>query len=105
MGENCDAQGVYIFDVRTNRERDDISSREGAGYDKKTKRRIEMTKREAAIVTAYTGILIGDVRDFYDYVKEIMGRSYMTHEYADQELWAEIKERTKGDFINIRVEK
>ena len=34
-----------------------------------------MTKREAAIITAYTGVFIGDVDELYKYVSEIMGRT------------------------------
>lgn len=60
-----------------------------------------MTKREAAILTAYTGILCGDLDDFYRYVKEIMGKSYMTHEYSNPELWAKIKTKSKKDFLEI----
>lgn len=32
-----------------------------------------MTKREAAIVSAYTGYLIGEFKDYHAYVEEIMG--------------------------------
>ena len=40
-----------------------------------------MTKREAAIVSVYTGVLIGDFSDFYAYAVEIMGRPIFTHEF------------------------
>lgn len=33
-----------------------------------------MTKREAAIITAYTGVFIGDLDEFYKYAKELLGR-------------------------------
>ena len=40
-----------------------------------------MTKREAAIVSVYTGVLIGDFSDFYAYAVEIMGRrSHLSRE-------------------------
>ena len=32
-----------------------------------------MTKREAAIVSAYTGVLIGDFNEMHRYIEEIMG--------------------------------
>lgn len=39
-----------------------------------------MTKREAAIISAYTGILIGDFNDMHKYIEEIAGCSVFTHE-------------------------
>jgi len=39
-----------------------------------------MTKREAAIVSAYTGILIGSFSDLHQYIEEIMKRPVWTHE-------------------------
>lgn len=41
-----------------------------------------MTKREAAIVFAYTGICIGDIADMQAYVEEKAGQAVMTHELA-----------------------
>ena len=38
-----------------------------------------MTKREAAIITAYTGILIGKFNDFHKYIEEKAGRGVYTH--------------------------
>lgn len=60
-----------------------------------------MTKREAAIVSAYTGYLIGDFDEFHKYVSEIMDRPVFTHEFL--ELEDEIQEKSKQDFINIKV--
>lgn len=61
-----------------------------------------MTKREAAIISAYTGILIGSFDDFHDYVEEIMGMPIYTHEIAH--ISDEIKEKSKKDFLEIVVE-
>lgn len=61
-----------------------------------------MTKREAAIVSAYTGYLIGEFSDFHDYVEEIMGRPIFTHELLN--IAVELKEKSKKDFMNIEVE-
>lgn len=63
-----------------------------------------MTEREKAIVMAYTGctMLAGDKLDiFYQYVKEKLGRSVMTHELAYEEVQDAIKEAAKEDFIEI----
>lgn len=61
-----------------------------------------MTKQEAAIVEAYTGItmLIGkDTSIFYEYIAKLMGRPVYTHEIPG--LADELKERSKPDFINL----
>ena len=63
-----------------------------------------MTKREAAIVTAYTKILIGDFHTAHQYIEEIMERPVMTHELADTATWEDIQALAKPDFISITVE-
>lgn len=63
-----------------------------------------MTKRECAIVEAYTGICMcaGDNRgEAYKYFQEIMGRPVYTNELADKAFQNEIKERSKDDFIEL----
>lgn len=60
-----------------------------------------MTKREAAIVSAYTGYLIGEFSDFQAYVEEIMGRPIFTHELPM--ITDELKEASKKDFMSIKV--
>jgi hypothetical protein len=62
-----------------------------------------MTKREAAIVGAYTGVLLGEFSDMHEYIEEVMKRSVFTHEMGSQEIADEIKEKSKEDFVNIRV--
>ena len=60
-----------------------------------------MTKREAAIVSVYTGVLIGDFSDFYAYAVEIMGRPIFTHEFPY--IADELKEKSKKDFMSIQI--
>lgn len=63
-----------------------------------------MTKKEAAIVSAYTGILIGEFSDLHEYIEKILGRPIFSHQLANNEIYAEIKEKSRNDFINITVE-
>ena len=63
-----------------------------------------MTKDEAAIVTAYTGVLIGEFDDFCKYAEKIIGRSIMTHELASKEMWKELRSAARNDFIGITVQ-
>lgn len=63
-----------------------------------------MTKREAAIIMAYTGqvMLTGDdFGIFHKYVENILGRPVYTHEFAYERVMDEIKEKSKNDFIDI----
>lgn len=62
-----------------------------------------MTKREAAIVSAYTGMLIGDFSEMHKYIEQIMDRPVWTHELANKNLVQEIKKRSKNDFCSITV--
>ena len=62
-----------------------------------------MTKSEAAIVSAYTGILIGSFSDMHEYVEKIMRRPVMTHEMGNKIIADEIKEKSKADFIGIFI--
>lgn len=62
-----------------------------------------MTAREAAIVSAYTGILIGSFSEMHAYVEEIMRRPVWTHEMASEAIFEQIKAKAKPDFIDIRV--
>lgn len=64
-----------------------------------------MTKREAAIVSAYTGVLIGKFSDMHKYIEEKLNRPVFTHELGNKELCKEIKEISKQDFINIGITK
>lgn len=63
-----------------------------------------MTTREAAIVSAYTGVLIGELSDMQTYVEEIMGRPVWTHEMGTKAVAEAIREKSKDDFCNIVVE-
>ena len=61
-----------------------------------------MTKREAAVIEIYTGVvmLIGDDKKYvYEYEEKLLGFPIFSHEfpeYADK-----LKELSKPDFIEI----
>ena len=63
-----------------------------------------MTDREKAIVMAYTEVcmLSGDeLKIFYDYVEEKLGRPVFTHDLASDSIWDEIKKASKNDFLEL----
>lgn len=63
-----------------------------------------MTKKECAIVMAYTGIVMLSGEDFqiyHKYIEDIMGRPVWTHELANESVVEEIKEKSKYDFLKL----
>jgi len=60
-----------------------------------------MTRNESAIISAYTGILSGPFDAFHEYIEKLLGRPVMTHELADNKVAAEIKQKSKPDFIKM----
>jgi hypothetical protein len=62
-----------------------------------------MTKHEAAVMTAFTGVLIGSFNDFNDYVEKIIGLPIWAHQFGDVSFAEEIKEASRKDFIAIKV--
>lgn len=60
-----------------------------------------MTAREAAIVSAYTGKILGQFRNCHGYIEELMGRPVFTHELPA--LRDELQKRAKADFVGIEV--
>ncbi|KKN73083.1 hypothetical protein LCGC14_0403920 [marine sediment metagenome] len=62
-----------------------------------------MTKREAAIVSAYTGIMLGHFSDLQDYTEKLLQRPVWTHQFANKKIVNEIKNKSKQDFCSISV--
>lgn len=60
-----------------------------------------MTKRESAIISAYTGILCGPFDAMHAYIEEIMGRPVFTHELAQDSVVAKIKDLAKPDLLAL----
>ena len=58
-----------------------------------------MTRRESAIIGAYTGTLAGPFDAMHEYIEEILGRPVFTHELADSDTVDEIKAAAKPDFV------
>jgi hypothetical protein len=62
-----------------------------------------MKKREAAIVAAYTGVMLGSFSDLHEYIEEIMGRPVFTHELGSEEMTDVVKQAAKKDFVSLVV--
>ena len=62
-----------------------------------------MTRREAAIVSAYTGFMCGEFSELHKYIEEIMKRPVFPHEMANERTMKEIKSKAKADFCNLNI--
>ena len=62
-----------------------------------------MTKLEAAIVTAHTGSLIGELSDMQEYIENKLGRPICTLEMESDVFIKNLRKITKEDFISITV--
>lgn len=60
-----------------------------------------MTKHEAIVISAYTGVLMCDFDDMHGYIEKKLGRPVFTHELASEQIQQEIEDKTKADFLAI----
>lgn len=62
-----------------------------------------LTKREAAIVAAYTGYHIGDFAEMQKYAEEKLGHPIFTHQFADKVIVEKLKAAALHDFVSLKV--
>ena len=60
-----------------------------------------MTKFEAAVISAYTGILVGEFHEMHKYIEAKVGRPVFTHEMGSQTFADEVKRLATDDFMKI----
>ena len=60
-----------------------------------------MTKREGAIISAYTGILIGNFSAFHEYSEKLLGRPVYTHEFSRESIFKDLKSLSEKDFMDL----
>jgi hypothetical protein len=63
-----------------------------------------ITNEQAAILGAYTGILMGPFPELQEYIERKLRRPVLTHELADKATWEEIKKATRSDFDAVAAE-
>lgn len=61
----------------------------------------KLTKEQAAIIGAYTGVTCGPFGDVHEYIEKIMGRPVFTHEMASEKLMEEVRTLARPDFIAL----
>lgn len=60
-----------------------------------------MTKEERLIVTAYTGVMMVEEDEFYDYLEELLNRPVRAKEVNTEEFYEEVVEAVKDDFMKL----
>lgn len=61
----------------------------------------KLTKEQAAIVGVYTGVSCGPFSDIHELAEKLLGRPVWTHELAYPEIWEELSEKVKPQFLEI----
>lgn len=62
-----------------------------------------MTKREAAIVSAYTGYMLGDFNDMHRYAEEVMKSPILSSTFGRTVFAQALREAAKPDFVALEV--
>lgn len=61
----------------------------------------KLTKKQAVIVSAYTGYLCCKFSDMHQAIEDKLGRPVFTHELASEETKLEIREAFKDEFMDL----
>lgn len=64
-----------------------------------------ISKREAAIISAYTGFVLGDFGETHKYIEQILDRPVWSHELGFEAVQVEIREKARSDYMKLEVEK
>ncbi len=62
---------------------------------------MRLTKRQSAIIGAYTGITAGPFSAIHEYAEEVLGRKIWTHEFASRMVMDDLKSAAFDDFMSI----
>lgn len=60
-----------------------------------------LTREQAAVIGAFTGISCGPFSDVHKKIEDLLGRPVWTHEMADKELWQEVRRLVEQEFYDI----
>lgn len=59
----------------------------------------KLSPHQCAVLTAFTGILIGRMDWFHKYAEQVMERPVYTHEFAEQAIWNQLKDLSLVDDL------
>lgn len=61
-----------------------------------------MTKHEALVLSAFTGMkFVNGFSEFHAFIEKELGRPVWTHEFAEDDVWNEIKEKVRPEMQKI----
>lgn len=61
-----------------------------------------LTKREALVITAFTGVMmVKSLEEFQEFAEDTLDRPVMTHEMADKSFWKKMAVEVAGEFLGI----
>lgn len=60
-----------------------------------------LTKEQASIIGAYTGITVGPFTHIHEYAEKVLNRPIFTHEFASRQLMDELKNASFDDFMKV----
>lgn len=63
-----------------------------------------LTREQAAIIGAFTGYAVGPFSDIHGYAEKVLGRPIWTHQFAEKEVMAELREAARADFVALAYE-
>ena len=62
---------------------------------------MKLTKEQAIIVSAYTGVTAMNFGFVHEAVEKKLGRPVWTHEFADKEFTQKVQDAFRADFLEI----
>ena len=63
---------------------------------------MSMTRKEAILLSAYTGfLLVPDFSEVHKFCEDTLGRPIWTHEFADQDVQKEIQEKLRPQIVEL----
>lgn len=61
----------------------------------------KLTKEQAFIITAFTGVTTTNFGDFQEYAEKLLGRPLFTHHFADPEIFGQLRKASRQAFIDL----
>lgn len=61
----------------------------------------KLTREQAAVVGAFTGVVLGPFQDIHKYAERVLGRPIFDFEFADDNVARKIQDAAEADFLSI----
>ena len=61
----------------------------------------KLTREQAAIIGAFTGILCGPFEDVHGLIERVLDRPVFTHEMVSKDLWEKVKKLIEPEYLAI----